>query len=125
MEDGQFWWAVYQQPARQHRQLFINGLALGLFSGLVAGVVPVHGFPILFLVALASLTFRPQAPGFAGILLGAGGFFLFGVFNTWAACRQTENFCRGQNVQPLLVLAVAMLTVGVVVGVKSLVRSAR
>jgi membrane protease YdiL (CAAX protease family) len=116
---------AYPQHARQSRKLFVNGLAVGLFSGVVAGVVPVYGFPLVFLVAVASLTFKPRARGLAGVLIGAGGFLLFGVFNTWAACRLTDDFCGGQNIQPLLVLAVVMLALGIVVGATELVRSGR
>jgi hypothetical protein len=115
--------SVDQQPARRRRRFFVIGLAVGLFSGVVGAVVPVYGFPLLLFAAIAGLTFKPRAPGLAGILIGAGSVFGYGVYNTWAACRQTDNFCGGANIQPLLTLAVAMVVLGFATGVASLVRS--
>jgi hypothetical protein len=103
----------------------MSGLAIGVASGVVAAVVPVYGLPLIILVGIASLAFKPRAPGVAGILIGAGSVFLYGVFNTWAACRQIDDFCGEANIQPLLILAVALLALGSAAGVGSLVRSAR
>lgn len=107
------------QHSRQRRRFFMLGLAIGLLSGVVAAEVPVYGLPLIVLVAIGSLAFKPRAPGVAGILIGAGSLFLFGVFNTWAACRQTDDFCGNANVQPLLVLATAFLALGSAAGAGS------
>jgi predicted lysophospholipase L1 biosynthesis ABC-type transport system permease subunit len=115
--------AVGRQRTQLRRRVFVNGLAIGLVSGIVAAVVPVYGFPIVVVAIVASLAFRPRAPGAAGILIGVGTVFLYGVVNTWAACRQTDDFCGGTNIQPLLIVAVAMLLLGTATAGLSAARS--
>jgi hypothetical protein len=105
------------------RRFFVNGLAVGVVSGFVAAVVPVYGFPLVIVAIAGSLAFKPRAPGLAGILIGAASVFLYGVINTWAACRQTDDFCGGTNVQPLLIVALAMLALGTATAALSLTRS--
>ena len=111
-----------QQPRSVAVRGFPAGLGIGLVVGLLAVIVPVMGFVLLVAGVVAALvsawgdraTRTRGLSADAGFLVGLGGLFLLGSWNTISACEQTDDFCGDANVVPLLALAIALLLAGLV-----------
>ena len=111
-----------QQPLSVAVRGFLAGLVIGLVVGLLAVIVPVMGFLLLVAGVVAALvsawgdraTRTRGLSTAAGFLIGLGGLFLWGSWNTISACEQTDDFCGDANIVPLLALAIALLLAGLV-----------
>lgn len=111
------------------------GLLLGYLLGAVLGVIGVSLAPLLVilmpvLAVVVSVTGLREIPadtqrsaGGAGLLLGLGTVFTYGVANTFLACEGTDDFCGNANIVPLIALAGFTLACGVVLIVISIGRS--
>ena len=92
-------------------------MALGLATSLVFLLVVV-GPLVGFGVAIAALTRgtdgRPQVNVGGGLLIGTGGVYLLGAFNTLNACRG-QDVCGGASAVPLLGFSVVVLLVGLLI----------
>jgi hypothetical protein len=116
-----------QATRRPNADSLIVGVLLGVALAVPTAVFPISGLPIvagLLLVLASTLVARPVALGrlasIAGVLIGAGLLYLYGVANTVAACWQTADFCGQANVLPLLGLALSLILVGTLIGTATL-----
>ena len=110
-------------------------LLLGFLLGAVLGVLGVSFAPVLVLlmpvlalvVSVMALRESPadiqRSAGGAGLLLGLGAVFAYGVGNTFLACRGTDDFCGNANIVPLLALAVLTLACGIALTALAFLRS--
>lgn len=97
------------------------GIATGAALALFLEVVPVLGTPLLALVAVAALAIVARRRGdpksvalFAGMFVGAGLVFAYGLVSTVTACAGTPNFCGETPLLPIVVLAVVSFALGAV-----------
>lgn len=108
---------------RQSRQSrlgqFLVSVGLGALLALVGSLVPVIALIGVALVIGSVWVVLVRAPadrrliGLAGLSFGSGGAFLYGAASTVWSCAQTDDFCGGANVVPLLVLSVLGIATGV------------
>jgi hypothetical protein len=120
-----------EQPHPTWRDLvrrFILGGATGLLVSLLVSLSPVVVVVVVVAVLIATvigvaMDLDPSRSMFlAGVLVGAGTLFLYGVINTIAACSVTEDFCGNANVWPLTVLALVTIGGGALAAVVVAVR---
>ena len=96
---------------------FAAGLLLGLLTTSLSAAIGIVVILVLLVGTVSGL--RPGADPsrtiqLAGTLAGAGAVLVYGAINTFAACRDTSDFCGDANLWPLAALAAVTFGVGMV-----------
>ena len=97
-------------------------IAVGVLLGVLIDLWPFAAFPLaaLTVAALLVLTLvrKPldeyRLSEVAGVMLGLGGLFLYGVTRGLVLCGQSADFCGNANLVPLASLTVGLLFFGTV-----------
>jgi hypothetical protein len=116
-----------QTTRRPKAGSLIVGAGLGVVLAIPTAIFPISGLPVaagLIVVLASAFVARPVAvarlESIAGVLVGAGLLYLYGVANTIAACWQTADFCGQASVLPLLGLALFLIAIGSLIGTATL-----
>jgi hypothetical protein len=106
--------------------VFALGLLVGILLGFASSLLfmLVIAGPFLGVVmGLIALRTHPRDPsrmaGSAGLLVGVGGVYLYGAYNTLVPC-YGSSVCGGDSALPLLAWALLILAAGIAMGAVAL-----
>lgn len=111
-------WLRQSREASRLGQLLVS-VALGALLALLSSLIPVIVLIGVALVIASVWVLLLRAPAntrlihLSGLSLGSGGAFLYATASTIWSCAQTDDFCGGANVVPLLVVSVLAIATGV------------
>jgi hypothetical protein len=117
--------AVDRADSRHVTSRLAAGAALGTVTGVLADVFGVLGLALLVAVVAISVLVPPRFAFLAGVLISAGGLWLFFSLQAASFCAVNPSSCSGPSPVPFAAVSGLVLASGIVALAKTRVRHNR
>ena len=101
-----------RRPGSLLTSRFAFGAALGSASAILAAALGIPGLALLAVVVALSAVVRPQYAVLAGVLIAAGGLWLFFSVRAVVLCSANPSSCSGPAPGPFAFVSGIVLAVG-------------
>lgn len=106
--------AVDRADSARFTSRLIAGAAVGTVAGILIDILGVRGLALFVVVVAASAFVRPRFASLAGVLISAGGLWLFFSVQAVVVCAVNPASCSGPSPVPFAAVAGLVLAAGIV-----------